>query len=147
MKYLTESVRPHGCRFLNMLVSDFLCSHLSSQAQSPHPCSLMTPASLGEIARDYPATALPFSDVDIIELNNLSLSRPPSPPPTVPSDLSHAAIANSTRSSVWLPKVTGYRLTFVTLTIGLGTAKAAKTSDSAVSVTIEWVGGTVALLL
>ncbi|RXW15815.1 hypothetical protein EST38_g10038 [Candolleomyces aberdarensis] len=44
-------------------------------------------------------------------------------------------------------EVTAYRLTFVAVTIGLGTAKAIKASDSAVSVTIEWVSGVVILLL
>ncbi|KAJ2933426.1 hypothetical protein H1R20_g3676, partial [Candolleomyces eurysporus] len=86
----------------------------------------MTQTSLGAESQ-----ALPFAEVDNIELDSL----PPPPPAALASNVS------------WHPKVTAYRLTFVSVTIGLGTAKAVKSSDSAVSVTIEWVSGVVILLL
>ncbi|RXW15582.1 hypothetical protein EST38_g10277 [Candolleomyces aberdarensis] len=51
----------------------------------------------------------------------------------------------------WHPKVTAYRLMLSAVTLGLGTSKAlasaSKTSQSSVSITIEWVGGIIFLLL
>ncbi|KAJ2918714.1 hypothetical protein MD484_g1676, partial [Candolleomyces efflorescens] len=98
---------------------------------------------MGE-TQDHPATAVPLSQVsiDTIELDNLV---PRLPATRLPLDVVLAE--NSRDSSSWHPKVTAYRLTFVAVTIGLGIAKAVKASDSAVSVTIEWVSGVVILLL
>ena len=98
-------------------------------------------------SQDIPATAglLPDVSIDNIELDHLP--RPPSPSTGLPSGLGVALAGISRDSSSWHPKVTAYRLTFVAVTIGLGTAKAVKASDSAVSVTIEWVSGIVILLL
>jgi hypothetical protein len=103
----------------------------------------MSQIPLGAESQDLSATVLPFAEVDNIELDNLP--RPPSPPARLPLDAPLAG--NLTDSSSWHPKATAYRLTFVAVTIGLGTAKAIKASDSTVSVTIEWIGGIVILLL
>lgn len=102
----------------------------------------MAPTTLGIETQPPAEAALPFAEVDDIELD--SLPRPPPTPP--PFNIAHAGNEANVSSS-WHPKLTAYRFTFVAVTIALGTAKAARQSSSAASVTIEWVSGIVVLLL
>jgi len=58
-----------------------------------------------------------------------------------------AQVSNS--DSRWHPKITLYRLSFISTTICLGSAKAVETSHgkSYVSTTIEWIAGVVVFIL